>query len=56
MQPVDAAISAENSYFTSLNHLVYSSGRTESSTTACSNTLIASLDRAEEVKVISICM
>eukprot|EP01084_Bolivina_argentea_P276762 472316_1 len=51
MQPVDAAISAENSSFTSLNHLVYSSGRTESSTTACSNTLIASLDRAEEVKV-----
>ncbi len=56
MQPVDAAISAETSSFTSLNHLAYSSGRTGSSTTACSNTLIASLDRAEEIKVINTCM
>ncbi len=56
MQPVEAATSAETS-FTPLNQLDYPSGRTVSSTTACSSTLVAS-DRApkeEKVIVYAVC-
>ncbi len=51
---MDATISGQTSSLTPLNHPIYSSGRTESSITACRGTSVASLDRTDEVKVTSL--